>query len=333
LADVALRLLADLITAIEVPASADLGGRMLKCRAELASQQDPQAIAVAADQCADACQTVVAQIEAGKSEKRREISALIELVREAMTSIAGDAGAFDTTLGQSVERFEAIGRIDNVREMQARLASEVKALKRVAAARRSTWDSRFASFGQRIAILEDQLVTTRHDAATDPLTQVANRASFDRTCREWTTTAHLQFVLALVRVDGLTSINNEFGNPAGDRVLVALAGALKAMPLQDGDLVARLGGGDFAVLANDLTLAQMETRLRNVMAKLSFGVEVAGNARIKPTISCGTTDSAAGDTSTSLMERAGQALLEARRAGKNRIAARSKPLMRDLMRH
>jgi diguanylate cyclase len=329
--DVVIRMLGELVSALETPSGAELHGRLEACRTGLAGEQSPQAIAALADQCADVCQALVAHFETQKTQKQREVGTLIDLVREAMSSIAGDAGQFDASLGQSMERFEALGRLNNVQEMQARLASEVMALKQMATVRRKTWDSRFASFGQRIAALEDQLVATRQEVTTDPLTRIANRIIFDRACREWTQSARLQFSLVLVQVDALIEINGEHGHPTGDRVLVAVAEALRAVARTEEDIVARLGGGDFALLVDDLALPQLEGRLRAAITRLSFGVEGSDKARVKPALSIGITDSGPGDTSESLIERAGQALLEARRGGRNRIVVKSKPLLRDLI--
>jgi len=330
--DTLVRMLADLSVALEAPSCVELRDRLEKCRADLAAEQDPQRIKALAAQCADASQALVAHVETQRSQKQRECAVLIDLVRDAMTSIAGDDGQFDGRLGQTMERFEALGRINNLQELQARLASEVKTLKQMASARRKTWEARFATFGQRIAALEDQLITTRQEITTDPVTRIPNRVIFDKTCRAWARSARLQFSLVLVQVEELNQINDEHGHPTGDRVLQSVADALKSVPHSEDDLVARVGGGDFALLVSELSVHQVEARLRAAITKLVFGVETADKTRIKPVLNCGVTDSAAGDTSESLIERAGQALLEARRGGKNRIIIKSKPLVRDLLR-
>src|SRR5262245_5453341 len=90
--DVVVRMLGELVSALETPTGPELHDRLEKCRASLGREQDPQAIAALADQCADACQALVAHIESQKSQKQREIGALIEVVREAISSIAGDNG-------------------------------------------------------------------------------------------------------------------------------------------------------------------------------------------------------------------------------------------------
>jgi diguanylate cyclase (GGDEF)-like protein len=55
-------------------------------------------------------------------------------------------------------------------------------------------------------------------------------------------------VLYFADVDGLKQINDELGHAEGDRVLVDIAGILRAV-FRESDLVARLGGDEFVVLA------------------------------------------------------------------------------------
>lgn len=89
----------------------------------------------------------------------------------------------------------------------------------------------------------------RRQAATDPLTGVANRRMFHAALesawqrgRDGDDTG-----VAMVDVNAFKSYNDRFGHDAGDRVLVALARALAAAG-SPGDVVGRLGGDEFAVV-------------------------------------------------------------------------------------
>ena len=101
-------------------------------------------------------------------------------------------------------------------------------------------------------VLEDRL---RHLADHDPLTGVRNRRQFEQdlflqlgTCRRYGEEA----AMMMVDLDGFKEVNDTYGHHAGDLVLKAVAGALRAR-LRGSDVVARFGGDEFAVLLAKVT--------------------------------------------------------------------------------
>jgi diguanylate cyclase (GGDEF)-like protein/PAS domain S-box-containing protein len=93
-----------------------------------------------------------------------------------------------------------------------------------------------------------------HLARHDALTGLANRAEFERQCREAISRArrsgHSVAVL-FVDLDGFKIINDVHGHAAGDDLLRIIA-ARMAAALRQTDLVARLGGDEFGVLVGDM---------------------------------------------------------------------------------
>lgn len=90
----------------------------------------------------------------------------------------------------------------------------------------------------------------RRDAATDPLTGLANRRAMDRQLDADLARAARGgpvVALLLVDVDDLKVVNDVAGHPAGDRVLQRLAEVLRSNA-RGGDLVARIGGDEFALV-------------------------------------------------------------------------------------
>jgi diguanylate cyclase (GGDEF)-like protein len=108
-------------------------------------------------------------------------------------------------------------------------------------------------------------------------------------------------------------------------VAQALRGSLRSS-----DLVARFGGDEFAVLITGLTLRQAESRLNVVVSQLAKASVVPGEAS-GITVSCGISEVSAGDTVDSLMHRADQALYDAKRLGRNRVAVNAPAFIRDLL--
>lgn len=171
----------------------------------------------------------------------------------------------------------------------------------------------------------------RQAAFCDHLTGLANRRAFFEAAElELDRAAHTPRPLALVLFDAdlFKNVNDRYGHPAGDRVLVDLAEALRDS-FRIVDTVARLGGEEFAVLlpstGEEEALAGAE-RLRALVATRlvpSDGGEIAytvsaGVAVLHPSTE-GQPDSAGGIDD--LIKRADQALYIAKGRGRNCVAS------------
>ena len=91
------------------------------------------------------------------------------------------------------------------------------------------------------------LSESRQLALTDDLTGIGNRRALMQQMGDLVARRE-PFVLAVVDLDGFKRVNDGLGHAAGDQLLVQVAGRLRASA-HAGDLVARTGGDEFAVLA------------------------------------------------------------------------------------
>jgi diguanylate cyclase (GGDEF)-like protein len=124
--------------------------------------------------------------------------------------------------------------------------------------------------------------------------------------------------VAILDVDRFKSVNDEHGHAAGDEVLRAVAervgGALRA-----GDLLARIGGEEFALLLPGADLhnaAEIAERLRGLIAATPM---TAGGSSLRITASLGCAVLSGDETTAALLARADARLYEAKRAGRNRV--------------
>lgn len=176
----------------------------------------------------------------------------------------------------------------------------------------------------------DTVDKRRKSAFCDHLTGVANRRAFFEAAElELTRNRRTPRPIALVLFDAdhFKQINDRHGHPAGDCVLRQLGAAL-SLTFRQVDVVARVGGEEFAVLLPSSTLdgaAAVAERLRRLVESQPVTCD---GVSIAYTVSAGIAAVDAGETIDldTLIKRADRALYAAKANGRNRIECWSKDL-------
>ncbi len=170
--------------------------------------------------------------------------------------------------------------------------------------------------------LLDDMQNGLRAAVTDPLTGLYNRRyampHLNRTL-ETSQIKDRSFAVLLLDLDNFKNINDVYGHPFGDKVLVEVAQAL-SNNLRAADLVARLGGEEFVITLPDSdTDAAMNTAERLVKCVEQLSVRLPNGYAVPVTISVGIAmcEPNAGQTSQALIDIADAALYQAKAAGKN----------------
>lgn len=98
---------------------------------------------------------------------------------------------------------------------------------------------------------DKQLTRTRHDALTDPLTGVLNRAGWEaqiQVLEEANINTVSEVAVVILDLDFLKLVNDLHGHSAGDNLLRLTADALRSIT-RKGDILARIGGDEFGIMA------------------------------------------------------------------------------------
>jgi diguanylate cyclase (GGDEF)-like protein len=156
----------------------------------------------------------------------------------------------------------------------------------------------------------------------DSLTGLANRRAWDRAIeRECARARRAGTALAVILcdVDRLKEINDSLGHAMGDVVLRAVADLLRART-RSADLVARIGGDEFAILLSNTDLLGAAS-LAEEIRKLVEIEQPGGNALGPSTVSLGAADWEAGDDSAAALMLRADRRLYAAKAKRNIVCA------------
>jgi diguanylate cyclase (GGDEF)-like protein len=162
-------------------------------------------------------------------------------------------------------------------------------------------------------------------ANTDYLTGLSNRHSFQAQLKlEFARSERYERNLSclIMDIDDFKKINDEFGHSAGDQVLQRLGGLFRKH-LRSSDLKCRYGGEEFVVVLPEAGCegaAAVADKLRRIVAEEEFSF-VEPPLKIAVSIGTATCSHRNFSSANELIHAADQALLEAKRAGRNRVRA------------
>lgn len=214
--------------------------------------------------------------------------------------------------------------MDMVREERGAQETHIACLER----EKADFERRVALLLEKVADLQLDVENYRDQSMLDPLTNIGNRRAFqERLTNEFSRAQRYQEWVSLLYVDldHFKRINDQYGHPAGDAVLVETAGRIKDS-LRASDFVGRVGGEEFVVIApysdeqKGLVLGEkIQTAIagKKIAAKGIESLAVTasvGVAAYSPVLNGAV-------TLEEMTQRADQALYQAKQEGRNRVVA------------
>jgi diguanylate cyclase (GGDEF)-like protein len=159
-------------------------------------------------------------------------------------------------------------------------------------------------------------------ARVDSLTGVPNRLALEERYTGMlaaTGAVHAPFCMLLLDIDHFKSVNDRFGHDCGDKALKALTRRVRDV-LRSGDMVGRLGGEEFIVLAPELHWGAGQALAERIRSAVAAAPVLIDGYELALTVSVGVAEAEPyeRDMSTTL-RRADKALYVAKHGGRNRV--------------
>ena len=169
----------------------------------------------------------------------------------------------------------------------------------------------------------DMLRSGRHDSLTGLLNHSASKEQLEQMLRRSLPAGHL--AVAMIDIDRFKSINDNYGHPVGDQVIRSLAWLLRGR-LRNTDLIGRYGGEEFIVALGGVDIGQATALLERIREDFSQLPHAHSRGALRASFSCGIAAVPHYLTGGALIEAADEALLQAKRDGRNRIVTAGRKL-------
>lgn len=158
--------------------------------------------------------------------------------------------------------------------------------------------------------------STRVDGLTGLLNHTAAKSQLKSMVKNVVTQSSL--TVAMIDIDHFKSVNDTFGHPVGDQVIRGLAWLLKGR-LRSSDMIGRYGGEEFLIALPDVSPEQARVVIDRIREDFSSLPHAHQAGALFATFSAGIASAEESVSAEKLTEAADNALLEAKRLGRNRV--------------
>ena len=264
-----------------------------------------------------------ADLRVERERARDALKVLINRMLVEVGELGSRTGGFHESVGRYAAVIEEADTLENLTGVVREMVEEtrmVQSLVQQAQQRLQEEHAKATDLSHRVTELEVAMKRLSDEVSTDQLTQIANRrglivafemerARSERTGRPLS--------IGLIDIDNFKRLNDDLGHSAGDEALKSLAGLIRNN-LRPTDHVARYGGEEFVVLLPETAVEEGEKVLTRLQRTLTGGLFMHKEQQVFVTFSAGVTLHRPEERIEDALERADQALYEAKHAGKNR---------------
>lgn len=297
-------------------------GQSESLRSRLEEGAGARAVRAARDLLADTRERQ-RSVRSERAKARDALKAMITHMLSEIGELGQVTGRFNDKVAGYADVIEKADSIENLADVVRELVGDTRAVHEVVASARQRMAEEHARAGEleaQVQKLEGELRRLSDEVSTDALTQVANRRGLAQVFeaeRARVDRGGPTFAVGLIDIDNFKKLNDTLGHSAGDVALKSLAARVKEW-LRPVDHVARFGGEEFVVMLTATPVAEAQQVLTRLQRQLSASLFMHDGREVFVTFSAGVTDYRPGEPLELALERADEALYEAKRTGKNR---------------
>lgn len=258
-------------------------------------------------------------------EKHENVQRLQAILLRELRSVTGENQEFGRLLRAILAGLGDLDRIEDAEEKKRLIAIQAERLLKAHGSLTCRFAQTFQTLEQiatHSSQLADELQRICELSITDELTGLANRREFQRKLEneiERAARYAQPLTLVMLDLDNFKAVNDTYGHPIGDRILVAYARDVFSV-FRRHDTVARYGGEEFEILLPNTTAEGALHALEKIRSRArKVSIQEDGQRIELPTFSAGVAVYQQDETAADFFARADAALYEAKRRGRNRV--------------
>lgn len=253
-----------------------------------------------------------------------KVGAVLEQALEHLQKADTQSHQYSDALGTAIEQIRAAQELVVLQNLSQDLIDRGTQMKEATEQFQSEMghvSEMMSAYQQRIAALEQEVVTRTEESLTDTLTGSFNRRAFERNVPELLAQAQREqkpLSLCYIDLDHFKNINDSYGHQAGDDVLVNFT-HLANHCVGHKQALYRLGGDEFCLVFFGLAPAQAREIARKICAAVAEKPYVYKDLKFNLSLSGGFAAMRPDESLAQLTKRADEQLYQAKDAGRGRI--------------
>lgn len=239
----------------------------------------------------------------------------------------------DQELGDCLEKLREAVEANDVPDIKTESLNFISKYTQIHAGRQKRKNKRAENVKKNLNSVKKQLLEANDNLHRDHLSGAHNRKSFDEQLKQASNLSQMSDTpcsLLLIDIDHFKKINDSYGHDIGDFVIQECVRVLQEVFDDEGAIVARVGGEEFAVLLPNTNLDQTCFKAHRALERFRKESYVKEDMKLTFTVSMGVSQISQNETVDHWYKRTDQALYASKHNGRNQITQAPKQLIRTV---